>query len=266
MDSIIFYVCDKSIVGRCFFFFFIFLAASSNNKSKNIHLTSKVEYPVAAALPLPNNIDPAETIRFSPQRSRDVCGAAISLYRDQLSFQNTIDITVDNSKASDPHIDSYDRGCVVSLNSCMQSNVPSPFGGMHKFSHLNMPGGQWEQGSKFTAQDLQASHYTNLRREVREAWNSNFEKGIFQKFSPSINKTNSFNNFSYTNYRNFSLFHKKLNNNKTNENVSNSEINKNSSNKEKLKRAVKEYGSTVIVFHITISLASLGACYALVSR
>lgn len=36
--------------------------------------------------------------------------------------------------------------------------------------------------------------------------------------------------------------------------------------KEKLKKAVKEYGSTVIVFHISISLLSLGACYVLVSR
>lgn len=36
--------------------------------------------------------------------------------------------------------------------------------------------------------------------------------------------------------------------------------------KEKLKLAVKEYGSTVIIFHVTISLVSLGACYTLVSR
>ncbi|KAK5645866.1 hypothetical protein RI129_004330 [Pyrocoelia pectoralis] len=35
--------------------------------------------------------------------------------------------------------------------------------------------------------------------------------------------------------------------------------------KEKLKRAVKQYGSTVIIFHVTISLASLGVCYLLVS-
>lgn len=35
--------------------------------------------------------------------------------------------------------------------------------------------------------------------------------------------------------------------------------------KEKLKKAVKEYGSTVIVFHIGISLMSLGTCYLLVS-
>ena len=36
--------------------------------------------------------------------------------------------------------------------------------------------------------------------------------------------------------------------------------------RQKLQRAVKEYGSTVIVFHVTISLASLGFFYLLVSR
>lgn len=36
--------------------------------------------------------------------------------------------------------------------------------------------------------------------------------------------------------------------------------------KEKMKNAVKEYGSTVIVFHVTISIFSLGGCYLLVSR
>ena len=38
------------------------------------------------------------------------------------------------------------------------------------------------------------------------------------------------------------------------------------SQRQKLQRAVAEYGSTVIVFHVTISLASLGFFYLLVSR
>ncbi|XP_045472750.1 protein FAM210B, mitochondrial-like [Harmonia axyridis] len=37
------------------------------------------------------------------------------------------------------------------------------------------------------------------------------------------------------------------------------------SKKDQLKKAIKEYGSTVIVFHVTISLASLGFFYVLVS-
>lgn len=36
--------------------------------------------------------------------------------------------------------------------------------------------------------------------------------------------------------------------------------------RDKLKKAVAEYGSTVIIFHVTISLVSLGTCYLLVSR
>lgn len=38
------------------------------------------------------------------------------------------------------------------------------------------------------------------------------------------------------------------------------------SRKEKLKTAVKEYGSVVIVFHVGISLVSLGICYLAVTR
>lgn len=38
------------------------------------------------------------------------------------------------------------------------------------------------------------------------------------------------------------------------------------SQKERLKRAVREYGATVIVFHICISLFTLGVSYAVVSR
>lgn len=34
----------------------------------------------------------------------------------------------------------------------------------------------------------------------------------------------------------------------------------------RLKAAVRDYGSTVIVFHVTISLASLGLFYLLVAR
>ena len=34
----------------------------------------------------------------------------------------------------------------------------------------------------------------------------------------------------------------------------------------KLKLAVKDYGATVIVFHVTISIASLGICYTAVAR
>lgn len=37
------------------------------------------------------------------------------------------------------------------------------------------------------------------------------------------------------------------------------------SQKARLKQAVRDYGATIIVFHVTISLASLGLCYVAVS-
>lgn len=47
--------------------------------------------------------------------------------------------------------------------------------------------------------------------------------------------------------------------------VTNTSDVKDFSRAEKLKRAVKEYGSTVIIFHVGISLISLGTCYLLVT-
>lgn len=58
----------------------------------------------------------------------------------------------------------------------------------------------------------------------------------------------------------------KIENKETDKNVEKIMVtDKDLSRKEKLKKAVKEYGSTVIVFHVGISLISLGTCYLLVS-
>jgi len=150
-----------------------------NGNSENIHVSSKQNYPQAELLPLPINIDPAEMTKFSPQRSRDINAGAMLTHQSQIGYPSRIDITVDNSQ-EDSHIGSYDCSGAVSLNSAMQSNVPRPFGGMHKFSHLNMPGGQWEQGNKFLAHDLKAAHYVSLRKSTRSDWASyeeNFDNG-----------------------------------------------------------------------------------------
>lgn len=53
--------------------------------------------------------------------------------------------------------------------------------------------------------------------------------------------------------------------NKNAEQVINVINNSTLSKKEKFKKAVKEYGSTVIIFHVGISLISLGTFYILVS-
>lgn len=140
---------------------------------EQFHISAKQDYPQAELLPLPYNIDQSEATRFSPQRSRDISSDIIDYHNTAVDVTAQIDITVDNSIANeDAHVGPYDCTGIVNLNSSMQSNVPSPFGGMHKFTHLNMPGGQWGQGVRFVANDLHLSHYTNLRRSVRMNWST----------------------------------------------------------------------------------------------
>ncbi|KAL0894701.1 hypothetical protein ABMA27_013240 [Loxostege sticticalis] len=132
---------------------------------------------------------------------------------------------IDITVQADPHVNKYDCRGAVSLSASMQSNVPSPFSGNH--THLNMPGSQWGQGYKYLSDHLHSAHYLTLRNEYR-----------YKKNNPAV--TFGTRNMS------------------TNSNTP-------LTSKEKLKKAVKEYGSTVVVFHVTISLMSLGGCYLLIS-
>lgn len=170
----------------------------------------------------------------------------------------------------DPHVASYDCNGAVSLNATMQSNVPTPFS--HSFSHLNMPGGQWEQSSKYMAHDLQSSHYTNLRKETRMDWSSyedsSHKKGTFGILSNKNSLLSAAFLPNNTIIRTFSL--KSRVRQKDSDKLVDSSVdnkgNEKISRKDMLKKAVKEYGSTVIIFHVGISLMSLGACYVMVSR
>lgn len=276
-------------------------------------MSAKHDYPQAEILPLPVNIDPSESMRFSPQRARDITSTAIST---NIWNQRCIDITIDSSNYdvksdTDPHVNSYDCTGAVSLNSSMQSNVPSPFGGMHKFTHLNMPGGQWSQSSKWMSHDLHSSHYTNLRREVRQNMlqdefnnkvagrNSITEQGIVLKndylhgFASSsttlqpnslsmLMKTSfacltqtDYSKFNHSNSTPYQNARRMFSDKKDVAADQKSEQNPNANATEetvaltpraKLKNAVKDYGSTVIIFHVAISLVSLGIFYQLVSR
>lgn len=186
---------------------------------------------------------------------------------------------------------SYDAHAMVNLNAHMQSNVPEPFGSVN-FSHLNMPGGQWAQNGKFMAQDLQSSHYTNLRQQVRSDWD---KKGAWTVLKRSYHHlshrahsnpchslllTNParhalFNGGVVATLMNYSTVKSPQNSAESNEKMEKTDSDKNAkegsavvpeTKKMQLKRVFKEYGSTVIVFHVGISLASLGMFYALVSR
>lgn len=248
-------------------------------------MSTKQNYPEAERLPLPINIDPAEMTKFSPQRSRDIMAGAIQTHQSQVGYPSRIDITVDNSQA-DSHVRSYDCSGAVSLNSSMQSNVPTPFGGMNKFTHLNMPGGQWEQGNKFMAHDLKAAHYVSLRKSARSDWatyeeNFDNEKGIMNRMY-NIHKSKMFemNNGAITkaclafwhanrsSIRSYSTGNSEKRDEKTDVSTSQDSGKTDAplSRKEMLKKAMKEYGSTVIIFHVGISLISFGSFYLLVSR
>nr|XP_049464154.1 uncharacterized protein LOC120959911 [Anopheles coluzzii] len=267
-------------------------AKKTATQSSGLHMSVQRSYPLAAALPLPPNIDASETRRFSPLRSRDINATALLTHQSYAPNAGLIDVTVDMSNggqqgAVDPHVESYDCTGAVSLNSSMQSNVPSPFGGMHKFTHLNMPGGAWAQESKFLSHELNSSHYTNLRQEVRSDWSSYEDRPIKtegmqqHQLLGSGGSVNSFSSGSSS--RAFSLSSSHLlavsfarsnkasasgsagEQNSEGKGVANEEQVVPVSRKDRLKKAIKEYGSTVLVFHVSISLASLGTCYLLVS-
>lgn len=270
------------------------VAVATALRSEQFHASSCTNYPQADLLPMPNNIDQSETTRFSPQRSRDISSTIFDSHNSSVAFQ-PIDITVDQS--ADAHIGAYDCSGAVHLSSSMQSNVPNPFGGMNKFTHLNMPGGQWGQGIRLMANDMHSSHYTNLRQSIRSNW-SQYDETINKEGMPVIRSvvktgfpaivlckhvqqtpvasalTKAWHDTTTTNTTQRRMYStgptKATADNSTPiTEAATPEVKTDDvvlSRKDKLKKAVKEYGSTVFVFHIGISLISLGSFYLLVSR
>lgn len=228
-----------------------------------LHLTVPRSYPTAA-LKLPDNfqdINASEVGCFSPLRSRDICGSFIASHDNHEIIENygKFDITVD----SDPHIGPYDCLGAVSLSSTMQSNVPSPFGGQG--SILGMPGSQWGQGYKYLSDNLNSSHYLNLRNTYSRALHSaSARPGISRSYHTSI--VSSAGPLT-TNLLTSKCLHMVSEDSCGKRGMSDVPAeSKPPSRAQKLKQAVAAYGSTVIVFHVTISLMSLGGCYLLVSR
>lgn len=227
------------------------------------------DYPQAATLPLPPNVDPNEAMRFSPLRNRDITGSALSVHQE---ISEDIDITSEQMnevkekkiELYDHHLESYDRSSPVNLASTMQTCVPEPFSPPNAdssySSYLSFPGGSWGQQTKYLSHELNASHYTELRQDLRSDWSS-YKGGIFNSsLMPNICLLHH-NSLAINHKRFISLSALNLNN--TQENL---KPEKKESGAVRLKRAVKEYGATVIVFHVGISLMSLGLFYTLVSR
>lgn len=227
------------------------------------------EYPQAERLPIPPNIDVAEATRFSPLRNRDINATAIDVKDESI-----IDVTLDQNKAKlqsmityeDPHLNFYDAQSAVNIGSVMQSTVPEPYGGNNRHTHLNMPGGSWGLQTKYLSHELNSSHYTQLRQDIRS--NETKQKGISMSMCGMIKAhlLPTHSPFLTINKRFISLSCSNRAQDLKGSQGESDTPKPVESNKEKLKRAVKEYGSTVIIFHVGISLMSLGMFYALVSR
>ncbi|XP_077292209.1 uncharacterized protein LOC143915432 isoform X2 [Arctopsyche grandis] len=241
-------------------------AANSGLKNirNDLHVTAARALPQAAPLQLPENvqdINASEVGCFSPLRSRDISGSFISS-QESWGTKN-IDVTLD----SDPHIGPYDCSGAVSLSSSMQSNVPSPFGGGRQ-GFLGMPGSQWGQGYKYLSDHLHSSHYLNLRNTYgRGIHGTGRNSGTINLYHTRASKTTPIDGNLFLNRKSFLtlLGNANLIRMTSSDTKESNESGKPLSRKQQLKQAVAAYGSTVIVFHVTISLASLGVCYVLVS-
>lgn len=249
----------------------------TENQTSKLHLAVQRAYPQAEPLPLPPNIDVAESTRFSPLRNRDITSSAISAHHEMSGIDVTLDhkeVKEESISFNDPHLESYDRQTAVNLSSVMQSTVPEPFGGNNKFTHLNMPGGSWGQQTKYLSHELNSAHYTQLRQEVRSDWSQYTETqkgtiGMHSVLNSSLLKPKCLfdHHFLIINKRFISLSSLNANDQAPKApGESEPKVPEKETAKSKLKKAVKEYGSTVIVFHVGISLASLGMFYGLVSR
>ncbi|KYN02665.1 hypothetical protein ALC62_06464, partial [Cyphomyrmex costatus] len=212
-------------------------------KQQPLHLTSARYYPDPPTLTLPNNVCDIfanETGRFTPERARD-----IALYTENGGTSvSTANCSGFPKIRDDSHVDSYDCFGAVSLNGTMQSNVPKPFSSCGKSMHLNMPGGQWSRDGKYIAEDMQRSHYRKLSCATNAFIMNPLLRATYWpiyttriSYSTDISKTSQKDQAA--------VFATK-------------------SKRERFRLLLRDYGSTLLIFHITISLISLGGCYTVV--
>lgn len=235
-----------------------------DTQPKYLHINKPNRYPNTPTLPLPTNlleIVSNETGRFTVERSRDMA-MPVLMYRTQTSEAPFSRGFADNSSgqlAKDSHLDSYDCFGAISLNSSMQTNVPKPFSSHGKSTHLNMPGGQCAMDSKYIADTLQSSHYAyrrfdpsnlsiakldaakRLPRFHSSKMHYSTKAEIKPKSEPSGKPTRRMIKSTDKEFSSLPL-------------------------KVRIKVMIKEYGYTVVVFHISLSLLSLGIFYVAVSN
>ncbi|KOX80052.1 hypothetical protein WN51_06466, partial [Melipona quadrifasciata] len=244
-------------------------AAVPRDRIKDLHVTSVRRYPEPPALPLPTNVSDIlanETGRFTPERARDIAAPVLmygkndgtSFFSNQLS-KPTVACLNNLENCSDMHVDSYDCFGAVSLNGTMQSNVPNPFCSNGKSMHLNMPGGQWARDGKYIAEEMQKYHYRTVRLPQLKLDKSGLTANLL---SQAIYEPKYIYSMRYSTKPSEPV--NQSTNAKNQKGVE--DIPQELSQKEKLKILVKEYGITVLIFHVGISLISLAACYAAVAK
>jgi hypothetical protein len=155
----------------------------SDVQQSNLHLAVQREYPKAAALPLPPNVDPNEIQRFSPLRNREINANAINVHHEISEIDVTVieqkPIKTENMSSDDAHLRSYDKQGAINLSAVMQTLVPQPFVPPSDdslcssySSYLTFPGSNWGQQTKYLSHELNSAHYTELRQELRSDWSS----------------------------------------------------------------------------------------------
>ncbi|XP_015171396.1 PREDICTED: uncharacterized protein LOC107063808 [Polistes dominula] len=249
----------------------------SKTQMKILHVTNIRRYPDAPTIPLPNNVSEIfanETGRFTPERARDIASPILIYGANKVTANNSLKFSSFNGKnetfngkqnltivRENMHVDSYDCTGTVSLNGSMQSNVPKPFCSTGKSTHFNMPGGQWAKDSKYIAEDMQKSNYKLSSTNI--LFSNPVKNGITNEAILMSMLGNKLLHPIYINHMRYSTNRPTTTNNTTN---TENEIKKKivQSRKERFKMIVKDYGKVIVIFHIAISLASLGFFYTAV--
>ena len=205
---------------------------------------------------------------FSPAWTRDGQGQEMAQIGSMTDMQNTTGMQPPEMVQAD----TYQHSSNVSLYGVMQSQVPHPCASSP--THLNMPCGGHQLQQKYISGMLNDTHPTRNFSPITgqrspEVTGQNSDKFTRSKSEASTSKpevsSGSVRRVSTSSGSRSSGSKPIHSGGSPGADGQNQNVQK-LSQKDKLKKAVKEYGSTVIVFHVGISLISLGGFYMAVSR
>ncbi|KAK4011495.1 hypothetical protein OUZ56_020613 [Daphnia magna] len=194
---------------------------------------------------LPSNmeeLDAQDRVGFSANRHKDI---SFGVVQSQTSSMFGGSFMSDQSSQGAQQLENYECLGSISLNAVTQTNVPQPFyPSIEKENspRINLPENCINQQIKFTSSDLQETLHPGSNQSVQE--------GIMKIRGNCWYLQHGLHNAWIPNQSSVRYY---------------SDAKAPESTKTKLKRAVKDYGATVIVFHVLISVTSLSICYAAVA-